>query len=108
MGNIQPNSLHVSNRTSSNVTISTRSDPVDGNRVVQELGIVVSNSATFTRNSGKEMDCYRQAFELLGKQCASLGGNAVLGTHVEIKQFGDGGTWMVVNCTGTACIVRSK
>jgi uncharacterized protein YbjQ (UPF0145 family) len=107
MGNLPATSSHVSNRTSNGVKISTRSEPIAGQRVIQELAIVFSNSQSFTRSSGPEVEAarYREAFELLGLKCAALGGNAVLGTHVEIKQFGDGGGSMVVSCTGTACIV---
>jgi Putative heavy-metal-binding len=110
MGNLQATSSHVSNRTSNGVTISTRSEPIAGQRVIQELAIVFSNSQSFTRGSGPagEALCYQEAFQLLGLKCAALGGNAVLGTHVEVKQlFGDGGSFMVVICTGTACIVAA-
>jgi uncharacterized protein YbjQ (UPF0145 family) len=109
MGNLPASSSHVSNRTSKGVTISTRSEPIAGQRVIQELAIVFSNSKSFTR-AGPEVEAVRsrEAFELLGLKCAALGGNAVLGTHVEIKLFGDGGgggELMMVSCTGTACIV---
>jgi uncharacterized protein YbjQ (UPF0145 family) len=107
MGNLPATSSHVSNRTSNGVTISTRSEPIAGQRVIRELAIVFSNSHSFTRTSGpeEEAECYREAFQLLGLKCAGLGGNAVLGTQVEVKQFGDRGTFMVVSCTGTACVV---
>lgn len=108
MGNIPPSSLQVPNQASNRVTISTRSDPAEDYRVTREVGIVVSNSSSFRRQTEKEATRYTEAFDLLGKQCASLGGNAVLGTQVEIKQFGDSGTWMVVSCTGTACVVSPK
>lgn len=89
------------------VAVSTRSDPPDGYVVVQDIGIVTANSTSFTRNGG-EKECMMQVLNLARKECQKLGGNYVLGTHFEIKQFGDSGSWMVYSLTGMACVVKKR
>ena len=49
-----------------------------------------------------------QVLDLARKECQRLGGNYILGTQFEIKQFGDSGTWMVYSLTGMACVVKKR
>jgi uncharacterized protein YbjQ (UPF0145 family) len=48
-----------------------------------------------------------EAMNMAQEECVRLGGNYILGTHFEIKQFGESGTRMCYSLTGTACVVRS-
>jgi hypothetical protein len=89
------------------VTVSTRSQPPDGYVVLQDIGIVTANSTSFTRSSG-EKECMMQVLDLARRECSRLGGNYILGTHFEIKQFGDNGSWMVYSLTGMACVVKKQ
>ena len=111
MGNIPPSSTSVSNVAQNQVQISTRSDPSNGFVVVREVGIVISNSSQYyqsqyqsQRETGEKAR-YAEAFNALGRECAALGGNMVLATQVEVKQYGERGQTLIIHCTGTACIV---
>jgi hypothetical protein len=89
------------------VTVSTRSVPPDGYAVLQDIGIVTANSSAFTQNGG-EKECMMQVLDLARRECKRLRGNYILGTHFEIKQFGDRGSWMVYSLTGMACVVQKQ
>jgi hypothetical protein len=107
MGNITAKVVSIPQKIES-VTISTRSDPPHGYRVVQEKGLILANSSSFPYNSKtKERACMMEAMNMAQEECVRLGGNYILGTHFEIKQFGESGTRMCYSLTGTACVVKS-
>lgn len=90
------------------VTVSTRSDPPHGSIVVQEVGLIVVNSSQFTKMNSetKERTRMMEALSLAREECTRLGGNYILGTHFEVKQFGEVGQIMCYALTGTACVVK--
>jgi uncharacterized protein YbjQ (UPF0145 family) len=107
MGNLPANSMSFPHHAGA-ITVSTRSDPPDDFVVVQDLGIVTANSTSFTRTNGRERECMLQVLELARLECQNLGGNCVLGTHFDIKQFGESVTLMVYSLTGMACVVTKR
>jgi hypothetical protein len=86
-------------------SVSTRSDPPNGYAVEKEIMLITANSKSFTRSSGEEQ-CMREVLAMACAECKRLNGNYVLGVHIEVKQFGDSGTWMVFSLTGMSCLVK--
>lgn len=96
----------------SGITVSTRSNPVDGYVVERDVGIAIGNSRSFqiTAHSDREADevnAINEAMAMASQTCRDLGGNAILALSIEIKQFGQHGSLIVVQVTGTACVVSA-
>jgi hypothetical protein len=107
MGNYQANAMSFPCK-GEGVTVSTRSDPPKGLVVVKEVARIVANSSSFTRSSNGEQACTLEVMKVARTECHRLGGNYLLGANVEIKQFGDRGTWMVITLTGMVCVVEKE
>eukprot|EP01006_Ploeotia_vitrea_P003464 TRINITY_DN112661_c0_g1_i1.p2 TRINITY_DN112661_c0_g1~~TRINITY_DN112661_c0_g1_i1.p2 ORF type:complete len:154 (-),score=14.62 TRINITY_DN112661_c0_g1_i1:66-527(-) len=85
---------------------STRSQPIDGYVVTNELGLVTANSSSFrTQNAAQNQMHTQEAINILSQQAAALGANAVLGMHIDFKQLGERNAFSIVQVTGMACTV---
>eukprot|EP01104_Vermistella_antarctica_P008263 TRINITY_DN2061_c0_g2_i1.p1 TRINITY_DN2061_c0_g2~~TRINITY_DN2061_c0_g2_i1.p1 ORF type:complete len:174 (-),score=5.50 TRINITY_DN2061_c0_g2_i1:134-655(-) len=105
MGNIPANSSRLPVQYGA-VTVSTRSDPAHGYVVAREVGIVLGNSSSYrTSAATANAEKIQEAFHCMTMQAKQLGANAVLSCTLEFKQFGQNGSYAVVQCTGTAVVV---
>lgn len=103
MGNI-PSSAYTIQPQVGNVTISTRSDPLQGFMVVKEVGLVFANSEGYRvvdQQAAKAR--LAEAMGLASAEAAKLGSNAILSMHLEIKEIGK--LSAICSVYGTACIV---
>jgi hypothetical protein len=93
-----------------NMTVSTCSEPADGYVVVQDVGIILANSAQSAQSKSgeKEKECMMEVLQVAHQECARLGGNYILGAHFESKQFGEYGEWMCFSLTDMACVIKKK
>ena len=110
MGNRQPGSFAVNSDGvgAGDVAISTRSDPVGGYCVSKELGIVFGTSAPYSNRAETAHSAQRiaEAMTQMKDEAKRIGGQAVLGVHVEIKEYGQ--QYAIVQCYGTACQITMK
>mmetsp|Transcript_39985 Transcript_39985/g.46593 ORF Transcript_39985/g.46593 Transcript_39985/m.46593 type:complete len:107 (+) Transcript_39985:73-393(+) len=106
MGNIPPSSFTVPSQVG-NIAISTRSEPLMGYAVTRECGLVFGNSQAYNnRSQGAAAAHLGEAMSMMAAEAQKLGANAVLGVHVEVKEYGR--QYAVCQAYGTACIVGPR
>jgi hypothetical protein len=106
MGQIPSSAYTVGNNIGS-VTLSTRSEPLPGYMVGQELGLTFANSLTYNvRDTQLGQQRLNEAMGLLAAEAQRLGANGVLGMHVEFKEIGQ--AFAVAAVYGTAVRIVPK
>ena len=104
MGNAPPSSSFTLPSQCGDITVSTRTEPIQGYQVQRELGIVFGNSQAYNnRNQNEAAARLAEAMKMMSNEAQRLGANSVLGTHVEVKEYGK--TFAVCQAYGTACTV---